>query len=341
MAVFLASLHLAFPMAHIIATTNMKGGVGKTTLCVNLAASLAKNHGQRVLVVDLDTQISATLSLMSPQEFVKCRKDKRTLRQLITQILQTQIAEAAQPNGGSSPVAPPAPLHSTQEVICPYVCALKGLDLLPGDLDLYDDFMVSSVLHQMAHGPDQDAFELAWKQLERSLVPGILQSVQHNYDFIILDCAPGYNLLTRSSLVASDFYVLPAKPEPLSVAGIQLLERRIQRLREGHEATQPLQLQMLGIVFTMAGNLFTSRYYNQVMQRVQQDFSAMQLFKTQIPNDLQVSKAVDSFKPVVLSNPTSSGGKAFHKLSEECLAKLTALLGMKEQKSGMSLAQLE
>ncbi len=45
-------------MTYIIATTNMKGGVGKTTLTVNLGASLAKDHGKRVLVVDLDTQIS-------------------------------------------------------------------------------------------------------------------------------------------------------------------------------------------------------------------------------------------------------------------------------------------
>ncbi len=43
-------------MTYIIATTNMKGGVGKTTLTVNLGASLAKDHGKRVLVVDLDTQ---------------------------------------------------------------------------------------------------------------------------------------------------------------------------------------------------------------------------------------------------------------------------------------------
>ncbi len=45
-------------MTYIIATTNMKGGVGKTTLTVNLGASLAKDHGKRVLVVDLDAQIS-------------------------------------------------------------------------------------------------------------------------------------------------------------------------------------------------------------------------------------------------------------------------------------------
>ncbi len=313
-------------MAHIIATTNMKGGVGKTTLCVNLATSLVQNHGKRVLVVDLDTQISATLSLMSPQDFVKCRKDRRTLRHLITQMVDPKVEK----------------IRTTLEVINPYVCGLKGLDLLPGDLDLYDDYMVSSVLHQRANeDEDHKDFQTAWSNFERTLVSGILKPIAQNYDFIILDCAPGYNLLTRSSFVASDFYILPAKPEPLSIAGIQLLQRRIERLRQGYEDIQPLNIQLLGIVFTMSGNLFSSRYYNQVMQRVQQEFSEQQMFKTQIPNDIQVSRAVDSFKPVVLANPGSSGSKAFVKLTDEFLQKLDMLLGIKDQKSRMSLAQME
>jgi chromosome partitioning protein len=293
-------------MGYVIATANMKGGVGKTTLSVNLGASLAKEHGKRVLVVDLDTQISATLSLMSPADFAKRRRYGKTLRYLIDQAIRPE---------------PKAKL-TIKDIIVNPVCNLEQLSLLPGDIDLYDEFVVSEMLHQQALELGQSDFEEVWNRFERILVRQILEPIRQEYDFIILDCAPGYNLLTRSALASSDFYLLPAKPEPLSVVGIQLLERRIDKLRESHEEGG-FDVQILGIVFTMANtNMLTGRYYKQVMQRVYEDFGNEKVCRTQIPLDVNVAKAVDSFMPVVLANPQSAGSKAFSQLSQEVLQKL-------------------
>lgn len=312
-------------MAYIISTVNMKGGVGKTTLTVNLAASLAKDYQKRVLVVDLDTQISATLSLVSPHDFSKLRKEKRTLKHLVNDFIQP-IDQKSLP---------------IQDIIKPYIGNLKGLDLLPGDLEIYDEYMVSEVLHRKAMHLGKDNFEEVWNKLEKILVLGILQPVMKDYDFIVLDCAPGYNLLTRSALVATDYYILPAKPEPLSLIGIQLLERRINQLRESYKNEDPLNLEMLGIAFTMSGNLLTGRYYRQVMRRVHEDFGETKIFKTRIPVDVNVSKAVDNFLPVTLTHPTCAGAKAFTQLAQEFIEKLKMVLDMKEQKNKLNLVRLD
>jgi cellulose biosynthesis protein BcsQ len=294
-------------MARIISTVNMKGGVGKTTLTVNLATCLAKQFQKRVLVLDLDSQISATLSLMAPHDFAKTRKKGKTLSYLLENVIQ--------PN--------PYSKLDIFDIICPEICGIEGLELLPGDIELYDEYLVSEKLHQQASETDTPNFEAVWNKFEGSLIKDILAPVLNEYDFIILDCAPGYNLLTRSGIAASDFYLLPARPEPLSVVGMQLLERRIARLKESHKASDvPLNINLIGVVFILSGGGLMSRYYNQVMRRVQTDFQPQQLFQQTIPMDVNVAKAVDTFMPVVTSMPHTAGSKAFVKLTQEFLHKV-------------------
>ena len=283
----------------------MKGGVGKTTLTVNLATCLAQRHKKRVLVLDLDSQISATLSLLSPHDFARLRKKKHTLSYL--------LENALEPNPWSK--------LNIDDIIVPQICGIHGLELLPGDIELYDEYQVSEMLHQQAIAKNEQEFQKVWDDFERVLIRQILEPVIDYYDFIILDCAPGYNLLTRSGLAASDFYLLPARPEPLSLVGIQLLERRIAKLKESHKDTHPVNVQLLGIVFILSAGGLMGRYYKQVMKRVEDDFVPEQLFSQSIPMDVNVAKAVDLFTPVSVAMPNSAGSKAFMRLSDELLAK--------------------
>ena len=295
-------------MGIVISTVNMKGGVGKTTLTVNLATCLAKNHQKRVLVVDLDSQISATLSLMPPQEFSKVRRTRRTLSYLIDKIVRPNIRRK----------------YDTPDLIYSQICGVSGLELLAGDIELYDEYLVSKKLHEEAISNSEKDFNQAWDNFESSLIRRIIQPVIDDYDFIIMDCAPGYNLLTRSGIAASDFYLLPARPEPLSLVGVQLLEKRVARLKanDKSESEQLQKLRLLGIVFILSSGGLFGRYYKQVIQRIEQDFTPDQIFQQQIPMDVNVAKAVDTFTPAVLATPNSSGSKAFSQLTEELLNKI-------------------
>jgi len=89
--------------ARIIAYSNWKGGVGKTTTCVNLSAYLVES-GKRVLIVDLDPQGNASIGLgITP------RKTK-TIYNLLCE--DCELSEAIQ------------------------LTAIKGLEIIPADVDL-------------------------------------------------------------------------------------------------------------------------------------------------------------------------------------------------------------
>lgn len=56
-----------------VSFVNMKGGVAKTTLSVNLADALNRRADKRVLLIDLDPQFNATQCIFSGEDYVKYR----------------------------------------------------------------------------------------------------------------------------------------------------------------------------------------------------------------------------------------------------------------------------
>jgi len=90
----------------------------------------------------------------------------------------------------------------------------------------------------------------------QAIIRQALQQVQDQYDYIIFDCPPNFNLVTQNGLFASDSYVIPAIPDYLSTLGINMIQGEVTRFSERIRAA----LAMFGGTFTgpeLRGIIFT------------------------------------------------------------------------------------
>ncbi len=205
-------------MAKKVALINMKGGVGKSTLTVNLAWYFSLVHqANRVLVVDLDPQFNASQYLLGTSEYLRVlQSGRRTIWDVFEQ--RTRHPEVS---GGSL---------SPQDVLHNRVTITRGggrIDIILSRLEL--------------------AFSLKtpYQQKEQELAR-LFAQIESGYDLILVDCAPTESLLTTAAYLASDFLLVPVKPEYLSTIGLPLL---VQSMRDFIHSYPNHALQLAGVAF--------------------------------------------------------------------------------------------
>lgn len=204
-------------MAKKVSLINMKGGVGKSTLTVNLAWHFAayQQWRKKVLVVDLDPQFNASQYLFGVSQYERLLKEgKPTIWEIFEQSTRT-------PSGTAVLSDPHDPIHNVQ--------AFHGggrIDLIPSRLEL--------------------AFSLKNPgQKERQLAK-IIGKIENEYDLILIDCAPTESILTTAAYLSSDYLLVPVKPEYLSSIGLPLLVNSMRDFKNDYEDHN---LQLTGIVF--------------------------------------------------------------------------------------------
>ncbi len=225
----------------VVSVLNYKGGVGKTTLTANIGAELA-SRGKRILLVDLDPQASLTFSFYEPIVWEQYLAHERTIQQWFGSLL-------------NQPAADPLNLYVVTPPAVNQIVEANGgrLDLIASHLELVD------VDVEFAHRLGGATFSHAspnFLRLHRSLRDALSSEAFDAYDLIMIDCPPNFTMTTRTAVVASDYLLVPAKPDYLSTLGIDYLRRRLSMLiTEYNKAVsspdEQINPTMLGIVYTM------------------------------------------------------------------------------------------
>lgn len=251
------------PVAHVISTINLKGGVAKTTTSVALAEVFSGVLGKKVLVIDLDPQTNATIMLLGEDKWLELNQRGHTLAQLFKDALEPDTKKfdfeaSLQRN-----------VSDVQEA--------RSIDLLPSSLDLID------VQDRLASTPSGKFYavnpvELLWRAIKSNI---------DDYDLIIIDCPPNLGIVTLNGLRMSDAYLIPTIPDHLSTYGIPQIVSRVGEFADAiGEEIQPL-----GIVATKFQ--VNSTVHNTVLREITKDKNLPKVFDTKIRQTNTASAAAE------------------------------------------------
>jgi chromosome partitioning protein len=275
----------------VVSFMNMKGGVGKTTLAVNVAYCLAYVHRKKVLVVDGDPQFNATQYLLESDVYLRhVQNDKKgTLRDIFV---------PKRPGPISTVVGKSKKVNKAKMALSACTCQIfdpghdRGkLDLIPSSLQLMD-------------------IDTSKRGTEVKLA-AYLREKAEAYDYVIIDCPPTISIFTQAAVLASSRYVVPVKPDLLSVLGLPLLETWLEEYTDDHGMT----IEQVGLVFTMVrGN--TPRAMREVMRDLRAERTDT-VFSAHLSESTDVAQSVDYHQPVFLHKPRAKTADEILAITQE------------------------
>ncbi|WP_276929408.1 ParA family protein [Ferroplasma acidiphilum] len=253
-------------MVHVISTINLKGGVGKTQTTIALSELLANNYNKKVLIIDLDPQTNATVSLMDENNWLEMDKRGNTIFQLFSdKVFNTELF-----NINNSIVKNVSNVNS----------GIKNLDLLPSSLRLIDI---------------QDKLPLVsnsgyFIKTPITILKESLGKIINNYDYVLIDCPPNLGLITLSGIYISDYYLIPTVPDILSTYGIPQILSRI----ENFKMDANINIKPLGIIISMFRS--NNRLHNSIIDSLkyrERKGDYPRIFNTYIPLSVKISEAAE------------------------------------------------
>lgn len=270
-------------MTKTISFINLKGGVGKTTLTVNIASILAKIHKKKVLVIDLDPQTNATVSLISQTQWKTINDiDKQTLFHLFSDKLNSTND------------------FNLNQAIVKDVAGIKNLDLIPSSLNLVE-------IQDRITDIGSKSFVSHIDVLKTELNP-----ILKNYDYILIDCPPNLGAITLNGIIMSDYYIIPTTPDILSKIGISLITNRIDSFKT---VRKDCTIELGGIVFTKVDYRTNLHSSTQLEMRDPTYMLSPFVFINELPQRISIAEAPIDNKPH-LSSPTAKAKGDWNKTQD-------------------------
>lgn len=253
-------------MTKIVSFINLKGGVGKTTTAVNIAATLSHTYNKRVLLVDLDPQTNATVSVISQKSWESQQQANQTIYNLFLDKL----------NGTS--------IFDINRAVLRGVGGIANLDLLPSSLFLIEiqDYILEISNKAFVNYVD--------------VIGNEIQTIKHNYDYIIIDCPPNLGAITLNGINISQYYIVPTVPDILSKIGINLILNRIEAFKQKKHTCS---IQLAGIIFTKIDN--RTSLHASTMMEIRRGQLGQAAFDAEFPQRISVAEAPIDSMPFLTS----------------------------------------
>ena len=305
----------------VVSVINYKGGVGKTTTTANVAAQLAW-QGYKVLAIDLDPQTNLTFSFLRVDEWSSDFADNRTIKQLFDSLLDGKDFDI------SGLIYEPSRAKQ----------ALQGrgkLEIISSHLGLINvDLELATLLNGASLRKSKQNFIKAHSRLADSL-----EKIDDDaYDVVLIDCPPNFNIVTKTAIVASDYILVPTRPDFLSTLGIDYLIRNVASLvsdyndyaREGQvDGTPEIEPATIGVVFNMVqernGPISAQENYMQQLRRQ----SGLYIFNNYVKqNNTIFADAPERGVPVVLTGTTNPTFKSVVAGLEAVTGEFIQLVGL-------------
>lgn len=285
-------------MTQIVSFINMKGGVGKTTLAVNVAYGLAYNHKKKVLIVDADPQFNATQYLLEDNRYLKhIKEEKGTLSDIF---VPRRLGRVDTVSGKSKKKnREKMSLNEAKLNIFDGGAGRGKLDLIPSTLQLME-------------------IETSRRGTENNL-KRFLSEKATGYDYVIIDCPPTISIFTQAAILASDKYLVPIKPDPLSVIGLPLLERWLADFTEDNG----IKVDPVGLVFTLVRGP-TPRRMQEVMSELRADRTD-EVFDAHLSQADCVARSVEEHQPVFLFKKSHKTTTQLLAITQEFLTRTTGV----------------